>query len=58
MDEFRRAFLAYGVSGTPSFVLIGPDGKIRSTSTGYRPDRGLEIDGWAWSGRTAAASGG
>ncbi len=58
MDEFRRSFLSYVVSGTPSFVLVGPDGKVQSTSTGYRPDRGLEIDGWAWSGRATGSSGG
>ena len=26
VDEFRRSFLAYGVSGTPSFVLVNAAG--------------------------------
>jgi thiol-disulfide isomerase/thioredoxin len=58
MDEFRRSFMSYGVSGTPSFVLIGADGKIQSTSTGYHPQRGLSIDGWKWSGTKATSAGG
>ncbi len=28
-DELRRSFLAYGVSGTPTFVLVDGDGVIR-----------------------------
>ncbi len=48
VDEFRRSFLAYGVSGTPSFVLVGAAGEVRSTSTGYRRDKGLGIAGWSW----------
>ncbi len=50
-DEFRRSFLAYGVSGTPGFVLVDSNGKVRKTWTGYRADRGLEIAGWSWAGR-------
>ena len=48
VDEFRRSFLAYGVSGTPSFVLVGAAGKVLSTSTGYRPEKGLGIANWSW----------
>jgi thiol-disulfide isomerase/thioredoxin len=48
VDEFRRLFLAYGVSGTPSFVLVNAAGKVMSTSTGYRPDKGLGIANWSW----------
>jgi thiol-disulfide isomerase/thioredoxin len=48
VDEFRRLFLAYGVSGTPSFVLVNAAGKVRSTSTGYRRDKGLGIADWSW----------
>jgi thiol-disulfide isomerase/thioredoxin len=50
-DEQRRAFLAYGVSGTPTFVLVDGDGLIRSYSVGYTRATGLPIDGWTWSGR-------
>jgi thiol-disulfide isomerase/thioredoxin len=48
VDELRRSFLAYGVSGTPSFVLVDAAGKVRSTSTGYKRDRGLGIADWSW----------
>jgi thioredoxin-related protein len=56
-DELRRAFQAYAVSGTPSFVLLGPDGRVVTQWTGYTPDKGLQIDGWSWAGRTAARAG-
>lgn len=48
LDELRRAFLDYGVSGTPGFVLIDERGKISSVNSGYRPSRGLSIEGWNW----------
>jgi len=50
-DEQRRAFLAYGVSGTPTFVLVDGDGLIRSYSVGYTRATGLPFDGWSWSGK-------
>jgi thiol-disulfide isomerase/thioredoxin len=49
-DEARRAFRAYGVSGTPTFVLIDGEGVIRSYSTGYSGRKSLGVDGWRWSG--------
>lgn len=52
-DPKREAFLAYGVSGTPTFVLVDGDGIVRSVSTGYTPAKGLAIDGWRWAGRPA-----
>jgi thiol-disulfide isomerase/thioredoxin len=54
VDEYRRAFLTYGVSGTPTFVLVDGTATVRSYSTGYTPARGLRIDGWSWSRRPAA----
>jgi thiol-disulfide isomerase/thioredoxin len=57
-DELRRAFQAYAVSGTPTFVLIDREGKVAGQSTGYAPDKGLGLDGWRWSGRPAASAGG
>jgi thiol-disulfide isomerase/thioredoxin len=56
IDEFRRAFVAYGVSGTPTFVLVDGDGSVRSYSTGYNRAKGLGIDGWSWTGRQQALS--
>jgi thiol-disulfide isomerase/thioredoxin len=47
-DRRRLSFQAYGVSGTPSFVLIGADGTVQSTSTGYSREKGLGVLGWSW----------
>lgn len=48
LDESRRSFLAYGVAGTPRFVLVDGQGVISSYSSGYRASDGLAIDGWKW----------
>jgi len=56
IDAKREAFLAYGVSGTPTFVLVDGAGVVRSISTGYTPAKGLKIDGWTWAGRPASGS--
>ncbi len=58
MDEYRRSFLAYGVSGTPAFVLVDEGGRVTTYAVGYRANVGLPIDGWSWAGRTAAAGDG
>ncbi|MDG2308873.1 MAG: redoxin family protein [Candidatus Binatia bacterium] len=50
MDQNRATSLAYGVSGTPTFVLVGEDGIVRSASTGYNRKKGLAIGGWKWRG--------
>jgi hypothetical protein len=42
------------VSGTPSFVLVDPDGIVRLHQTGYTPDGGLHVDGWTFNGRKRA----
>jgi thiol-disulfide isomerase/thioredoxin len=47
-DEARRTFAAYGVSGTPTFVLVGGDGAVRGYRTGYSPADGLPVPGWRW----------
>lgn len=52
-DEMRESYLSYLVSGTPTFVLVGGDGRIEWRQTGYRKDeQPLAIDGWSWPGRT------
>lgn len=48
IDPYRAAFRAFGVSGTPTFVLIGPDGTVQSYHTGYNPKEGLKIEGWKY----------
>jgi thiol-disulfide isomerase/thioredoxin len=50
IDEFRTTFLAYGVSATPTFVLVGADGRVRSYSRGYSAKKGLRIEGWQAAG--------
>jgi len=55
LDEYRRSFLAYGVSGTPSFVLVDAQGRIESISTGYRRSEGLRIENWVWDEGAGAA---
>jgi len=55
-DAGRGAFLAYGVSGTPTFVLVDEAGIIRSYSVGYTPAKSLGIDGWRWAGVPAKST--
>jgi thiol-disulfide isomerase/thioredoxin len=57
-DAARKAFLAYGVSGTPTFVLVDGEGIVSSYSVGYVAAKGLGVPGWTWSGRTEALQGG
>jgi thiol-disulfide isomerase/thioredoxin len=48
MDPYRTSFRAYGVSGTPTFVLVDADGVVRYSHTGYSLKDGLKIDGWTY----------
>jgi thiol-disulfide isomerase/thioredoxin len=48
IDPYRQAFQAYGVSGTPTFVLIGADGTVQYYRSGYNAKKGLEIEGWKY----------
>jgi thiol-disulfide isomerase/thioredoxin len=43
IDENRRSFLDYGVSGTPTFVLIDPAGRVERQAVGYSKPKGLEV---------------
>lgn len=56
MDPLRRVFQRYGVSGTPTFVLVDAGGVIRHYQTGY-PAAGLKIEGWNWREDTKALFG-
>ena len=42
IDPYRMAFQSYGVSGTPTFVLVDADGKVKSYHRRPR-HRGLEL---------------
>jgi thiol-disulfide isomerase/thioredoxin len=46
VDIDRDAFLGYGVSGTPTFVLVDGAGRIVHYGTGYNHARGLALPGW------------
>ena len=47
-DELRLSYVGYGVSGTPTFVLVDGDGQVTWRQTGYSRRRGLGIDDWEW----------
>ena len=47
-DQMRQSFVAHGVSGTPTFVLVDKDGVVRFRQVGYSEGKGLTIDGWSW----------
>jgi thiol-disulfide isomerase/thioredoxin len=57
IDENRQAFLAYAVSGMPTFVLVDGTGTVRSYATGYSPAKGLALEGWTWSARPQQPAG-
>jgi thiol-disulfide isomerase/thioredoxin len=48
IDPLRVTFQSYGVSGTPTFVLVDGEGIVRHYQTGYAPEKGLGIEGWQW----------
>ena len=44
------------MSGTPSLVLLGPDGIVQHCQSGDTVESGLRIDGGSWQGRERAAA--
>jgi thiol-disulfide isomerase/thioredoxin len=48
VDPYRAAFQAYGVSGTPTFVLIDAAGAVQAYKSGYSAATGLGIPGWTF----------
>jgi thiol-disulfide isomerase/thioredoxin len=49
VDPHRRSFISYGVSGTPTIVLVDGEGVIRHRQVGYNAEKGLTVEGWSWS---------
>src|SRR5581483_1386445 len=47
-DARRRTFRKFGVSGTPTFVLIDGNGVVKSYSSGYSMAKGIGVPGWKW----------
>ncbi len=41
IDRQRKSFLAYGVSGTPTFVYVDENGRVADYSSGYSKEKGL-----------------
>ena len=48
VDRVRRSFIAYGVSGTPTIVLVDDNGVVRLRQVGYKAGDGLTVEGWRW----------
>ncbi len=57
-DVRRRTHRTWGVSGTPTFVLVDGAGKVVSVSSGYTPAKGLGVPGWKWNGALPAPTAG
>ncbi len=55
IDPHRQTFQGYGVSGTPSFVIVDGDGIVRLYQSGYTADGGLHVDGWSFDGKPRSA---
>jgi thiol-disulfide isomerase/thioredoxin len=48
VDPLRQSFITYGVSGTPTLILVDKNGRVRHRQVGYRRTDGLSVDGWSW----------
>jgi thiol-disulfide isomerase/thioredoxin len=48
VDALRKSFVLYGVSGTPTILLVDPKGVIQHRQVGYNPEKGLQVEGWNW----------
>jgi len=51
VDPMRQSFMAYGISGTPTLLLVDGDGLIRHRQVGYRTEQGVTVEGWTWPAR-------
>ncbi len=48
VDGLRQSHLAYGINGTPTFVLVDDSGTIEWRQTGYSPQKRLSVGDWQW----------
>jgi thiol-disulfide isomerase/thioredoxin len=48
VDTFRQTFASYGISGTPTILLVDGEGIIRHRQVGYSADKGVTLEGWSW----------
>jgi thiol-disulfide isomerase/thioredoxin len=56
-DRYRSTFQNYGVSGTPTFVLVDAAGIVRHYKTGYNAKLGLGIGDWKWEKKAVSRRG-
>ncbi|MBS1143686.1 MAG: putative suppressor for copper-sensitivity [Proteobacteria bacterium] len=52
-DPEGSLFRQYGFQGVPAYVIVGPDGDIRSTTVGYTSEIGLRLRLW-WAARQSS----
>jgi thiol-disulfide isomerase/thioredoxin len=50
IDTLRKSFIAYGVSGIPTILIIDEQGVVRFRQVGYSPDEGLNVEDWNFLG--------
>jgi len=48
VDPLRKSFASYGISGTPTILLVDAEGIIRHRQVGYAADKGVTVEGWHW----------
>ena len=48
VDPMRKSFQSFGVSGTPTLLLVDPAGVIRHRQVGYTTEKGVTVEGWRW----------
>ena len=48
VDTLRKTFTSYGISGTPTILLVDRDGIIRHRQVGYNAEKGVTVEGWTW----------
>jgi len=48
VDTLRQTCASYGISGTPTILLVDREGMIRHRQVGYNADKGVTVEGWSW----------
>ena len=49
VDPLRKSFITFGVSGTPTILLMDGGRVVRHRQVGYSRREGLKVKGWSWS---------
>ncbi len=48
IDGLRKSFITYGVSGTPTIIVVDDKRNVHHRQVGYKPAEGLTVEGWVW----------